>query len=404
MNLSAYIGRRYLFAKKTRNAINIIAWISILSITVSAAALVIVLSAMNGLTSTIKSLYDSLGADLVVTVKSGKYYEPQKVLDFLSAKNEVAFVNPIIQDQALIRTETKQYVVTVKGVSKSFQSFAKLEDNMQDGELILDTGKIPAIAIGRGVAMQLGIGSIDPFQTLDLYAPNSRLSNVLNPEDAFNTLKVRASGIFMVNDDLDFKYVIAPIDLCKDIFEQTTKVTGIEIVLKSGVAPDDLKKELEQSFGSQFLIKNRFQQNETLYRTMETEKLWTFIILAFIALIAIITMIGSVTMLMVEKRNDLKIYHFIGAELSQLKGVFHFAGFFIVLIGSLIGIGIGVLVVVLQQQFKFIKMQEGFVVDAFPVKIEWLDLVLILVFLVSAGWLISRLPVRYFFKNQAHFN
>jgi lipoprotein-releasing system permease protein len=404
LNLSAYIGRRYLFAKKTRNAINIIAWISILSITVSAAALVIVLSAMNGLTSTIKSLYDSLGADLVVTAKSGKYYEPQKVLDFLAVKNEVAFVNPIIQDQALIRTETKQYVVTVKGVSKSFQSFAKLEDKMQDGELILDTGNLPAIAIGRGVAMQLGIGSIDPFQTLDLYAPNSRLSNVLNPEDAFNTLKVRASGIFMVNDDLDFKYVIASIDLCKDIFEQTTNVTGIEIVLKSGSAPDDLKQELEQTFGSQFLIKNRFQQNETLYRTMETEKLWTFIILAFIALIAIITMIGSVTMLMVEKRNDLKIYHFIGAELSQLKGVFHFAGFFIVLIGSLIGIGIGVLVVVLQQQFKFIKMQEGFVVDAFPVKIEWLDLVLILVFLVSAGWLISRLPVRYFFKNQAHFN
>jgi lipoprotein-releasing system permease protein len=404
LNLSAYIGKRYLFAKKTRNAINIIAWISILSITVSAAALVIVLSAMNGLTSTIKSLYDSLGADLVVSAKSGKYYEPKKVLDFLSAKKEVAFINPIIQDQALIRTETKQYVVTVKGVSESFKSFAKLEGKMQDGELILDTGNLPAVAIGRGVAMQLGIGNLDPFQTLDLYAPNSRLSSVLNPEDAFNTLKVRPSGIFMVNDDLDFKYIIASIHLCKAIFEQSTKVTGIEIVLKSEVAPTDLKKELEQLFGSQFLVKNRFQQNETLYRTMETEKLWTFIILAFIALIAIITMIGSVTMLMVEKRNDLKIYHFIGAELNQLKGVFYFAGFFIVLIGSLIGIGIGVLVVVLQQQFKFIKMQEGFVVDAFPVKIEWLDLVLILVFLVSAGWLISRLPVRYFFKNQAHFN
>jgi lipoprotein-releasing system permease protein len=403
MNLSAYIGKRYLFAKKTRNAINIISWISILSITVSAAALVIVLSAMNGLTSTIKSLYDTLGSDLVMTPVSGKYFEPNEIMKKIVSNTDIAFANPIIQDQALIRTETKQYVITIKGVSDNYLQFSNIDTMMQEGELILDSAVIPAVALGRGVAIKLGIGSLDPFQTLDVYVPNSKLSNAINPEDAFTTLKVRPSGIFMVNDELDFKYVIAPIAACRNLFEQSNKVTAIEFILKKESDPATVKTNLEQMFGSKFLFKNRFQQNETLYRTMETEKLWTFIILAFIALIAIITMIGSVTMLMVEKRKDLKIYNFIGAEIDQLKGIFHFTGFFIVLIGSLIGITIGVLIVLGQQQFKFVKMQEGFVVDAFPVQIVYSDLLFILVFLVASGWLISRIPVRYFFKNKENF-
>jgi lipoprotein-releasing system permease protein len=390
MNLSRYIGRRYLFAKKSRNAINIIAWISILSVTVSAAALVIVLSAMNGLTSTIKSLYDSLGADLVILPKSGKYFEADKMISLLANEKSIAYVNPVIQDQALIRTEQKQYVVTVKGVSRSYLEFTTIDTMMQEGLLRLDTGQLPTIAMGRGVAIKLGINDLDILETLELYAPNGQLSSTINPEDAFTSIKVQATGIFMINDELDFKYVIAPIQLCRNLFEQSNKVTGIELVARSASDIDRLQNRLEQLFGQSFYIKNRFQQNETLYRTMATEKLWTFIILAFIAVIAIITMIGSVTMLMVEKRNDLKIYHFMGAETNQLKNIFHFAGFYVVLLGSFIGIGMGVLIVVAQQKFKLVRMQEGFVLDAFPVKIEALDIGFIFFFLLIMGWLISR--------------
>ncbi len=400
MNLSRFIGKRYLFAKKSRNAINIIAWISILSISVSAAALVIVLSAMNGLTTTIKSLYDTVGADLVITPKVGKYFNGKKVITDLNTNPAVAFVNPIIQDQVLVRTETKQYVATLKGVSANFLTYTHLDTMMQEGNLLLDTTEISTIAIGRGVALKLGIGNLDPFQTLDLYAPNTKLSSAINPEDAFNTKKARPTGIFMVNDELDFKFIFAPIQLCKVLFDKTEEITGIEIILKENQDVTKTKRAIEQIIGQNFLVKDRFQQNEMLYRTMETEKLWTFIILAFIAIIAIITMIGSVTMLMVEKRSDLKIYHFIGADSQQLKSIFHYAGFAIVLIGSLLGITIGVCVVVLQQNFKLIKMQEGFVVDAFPVRIELLDLTLIFIFLLLAGWLISRIPVRYFFKHM----
>ncbi len=398
MNLSRYIGKRYLFAKKSRNAINIIAWISILSITVSAAALVIVLSAMNGLTSTIKSLYDTLGADLVISPKVGKYFNAESLISQLKANPAITFVNPVIQDQVLIRTEYKQYVATIKGVSPSFLEYTNLDTMLQSGTLQLDTGAVASIAIGRGVALKLGIGDLDPFQTLDLYVPNSKLSTAINPEDAFNSAKARPTSIFMVNDELDFKFIIAPIQLCKNLFDKNNEITMLEIMVKANQDIAKVKIEIEQSLGANFLVKNRFQQNETLYRTMETEKLWTFIILAFIAMIAIITMIGSVTMLMVEKRNDLKIYHFIGADVQQLKSIFHYAGFAIVLIGSLVGITIGIGIVVLQQNFKLIKMQEGFVVDAFPVRIEAVDVAFVFVFLVLAGWLISRIPVRYFFK------
>jgi lipoprotein-releasing system permease protein len=404
LNLSYYIGKRYLFSKKTRNAINIISWISILSVTVSAAALIIVLSAMNGITHTIKSLYQSMGADIVISPKSGKYFNPDTILQVLKTEKDIQYINPIIQDQLLIKTESKQCVATIKGVSKDFEHFTDLDSMLMDGVFRLDSGAVSTIMIGRGVAMRLGIGAVDPFQTLDLYAPSSSISNVINPADAFNTLKVRPEGIFMVNDELDFKFIIAPISVCRELFIKQDKVTDIELVLKNENNSKRIIQKLEQSFGSNFTFKNRFQQNETLYRTMETEKLWTFIILAFIALIAIITIIGAVTMLMVEKRKDLKIYDFLGAEVLQLKKVFHFTGFYIVAIGSLVGIGIGVLVVLLQQHFKIIGMQEGFVVDAFPVKLETWDLVFSFLFLLLCGWLISRIPVYFFFKNQHKFN
>ena len=398
MNLAFFIAKRYLISKKSHNAINIISGISVAGICIGTMALVIVLSAFNGLSGLVESLYNSFDPDMEVTVKQGKTFDPNSIeIQSLKKLESIAFFTEVLEGNALLKYNDKQCIATLKGVSSNFQKMSGFDTLVREGSFNIQNNNI---VIGKGISYVLQTGPDDVFTPISIYAPKRGNINSLNPEEGLNELKAYPAGVFTINDEFDYNYVIMNIDKARTLLDYTAEVTSIELKLKSGISKKQAQEQIASVIGNKYEIKNREQQNEVLHKTLNSEKLWTFIILVFILVIATFNVIGSLTMLIIEKKKDISILHSMGAGARLIRRIFLLEGMLITLIGALSGLLLGVLICWVQTKFSLIKLTEGYVIDAYPVQIQIADILWILSAVVFIGFIAAWYPVRIFTKKH----
>jgi len=398
-----YIAKRYLFSKKSHNAINVISAISAAGVSVGTMALVCVLSVFNGFETLIADMFSAFDPDLKITLTQGKTFDvnSKDFAEIRKLKSVVSFTE-VVEENALLRFKEKQMPATIKGVSDEFKNMTHIDSIMYDGEFVLFDGAFERAVPGVGVASILGLGAhfIDP---LYIYAPKRTSKiNLLRPENSFNQVGTYVSGIFAVQQlQYDDHYVLVSINLAREVFEYgKTTVSSVELKLAGGVDAEQVEKQIQARLGDRFLVKNRYEQQESFFKIMQIEKWITYLILCFILLIASFNIIGSLSMLIIEKKSDIETLRDLGANNQLIKRIFLFEGWMISLVGALSGIILGALLCLLQEHFGFLKLGSGYVVEAYPVVTNWVDMLLVLLTVTSMGFLAAYYPVRYINVNK----
>lgn len=406
MNLPFFIAKRYLISKKSNNAINVISWISIIAIAVTTAALVIVLSAMNGLTSIVADLYHAIEPDIKITALQSKYIsESDPINHQIKSIDGIKTISYSIEENALIKLDDQQAIITIKGVDSHFKELTHFDTVLIEGNYRLSHNNQYYGVFGRGVAGKLGININDFISPISVYAPIRGKVESLNPEDAFNKLSISPAGVFSINDDFDYKFVLIDLKAAQQLFDCKNSFTSIELNVSDKNKLNIVQQELQQKLGGNYLIKNRYQLNDVLFKTLETEKLWTFLILAFILVIATFNIIGALTMLIIEKKKDIKTLYNLGADQSFIRKIFMLEGLLITSVGAIIGLLIGLSVCVLQQQFHFVTFDEQYIIPYYPIELQLNDFIWILSVVMGIGFLSAIYPVRVFTKNDlVHLN
>lgn len=397
MNLPFFIAKRYLVSKKSQNAINIISGISVAGVCIGTMALIIVLSAFNGLSDLVQTLYSSFDADIEITAKQGKTFVlSAEQMSGLKNTNGIAHYVEVVEGNALLKFDEKQCVATIKGVSDEFEPMSHFDSLLTEGVFNLKKNNI---VIGKGVSYRLQSGP-EIFTPVSVYAPKRGSVSTFDAEGGLNELKMYPSGVFSINDEFDDKFVLMSIEKARTLFDYTNEVTAIELGLQPNADRESVQQHIQKLLGDTYDIKNREQQNALLYKTLKSEKLWTFIILVFILLIATFNVIGSLTMLIIEKKKDIHILSNIGADVSLIRKIFLTEGMLITLIGAVLGVVLGVFVCWLQIQFSLVRFSEGYVVDAYPIKFELTDFIAVLSVVLLIGFVAAWYPVRVFTKRH----
>ena len=401
LNLSFFIAKRYLISKKSNNAINIISWISIVAIAITTAALIIVLSAMNGLTNVVADLYHAIEPDLKITAVNSKYMSNKEELT--KKINSIAGINGIsysIEENALMKLDERQAIITVKGVDEKFKNLTHFDTVVTEGVYRFRYNNQFYGVFGRGVAGRLGININDFVSPISIYAPIRGKAEGINPEDAFNKLSISPAGVFSLNDDFDFKYVLIDLEAAQQLFDCKDAFSIIELSIEDKNQLASIQEKLQTVLGKEYIIKNRYQLNDVLFKTLETEKLWTFLILAFILVIATFNIIGALTMLIIEKKKDIKTLYNLGADQKFIRTIFMQEGLLITTVGAISGLIIGLIICILQQQFHLVTFDDQSVIAYYPIDLQLKDFIWILGVVMAIGFLAALYPVRVFTKND----
>lgn len=351
---------------------------------------------MNGLTGTVANLYNAFEPDIRVTAAKGKYFAANEAfLDKLRAGGGIHLISRSLSDKALIKNGERQSQVSVKGIDRFFNRITKIDSALVEGSYGLNDTSQAAILLGRGIASQLQVNLSSFANELILYSPVRGKVQALNVQDHVNQVYCVPKGIFSLNDELDFQYVFVSLKTAMELFESPDKVSALEISCEAGRS-DAVQERLQQVLGADFIVKNRYQLNDALFKSLETEKLATFIILAFILVIATFNIIGALTMLIIEKRKDIKTLFSMGASMSLIRNIFMGEGFLISGIGAVIGLLLGLGVCWLQLEFHLVKFGSEFVVPYYPIELQAMDFVWIFGLIMLIGFLAALYPVRIF--------
>jgi lipoprotein-releasing system permease protein len=402
--LPFFIAKRYLFSKKSHNIINIISGISVVGVTVGTMALVIVLSVFNGFESLIVSLFNSFNPALSISVKEGKtFHFDDFPADSIKNIPGVFVMTQVIEENALLKYRNKQYIATIKGVSPEFEAMSGLDTMLIDGNFALKTQNQSHIILGAGVAYYLHASLSDPTNPITVFVPRREGNIGMSLEKAFNSRSIFPSAIFSIQQDFDVKYAVVPIDFARELLDYDDEVTAIELGLSAGADNAKIQKQIKNILGEKYEVKNRFEQQVLLYKIMKSEKWAIFFILTFILIIATFNVIGSLTMLILDKKKDIAILHSMGAGKQLIKRIFLIEGIMISIGGAATGLILGGLISWLQQKFGFIGLGSGtgsFVVDAYPVKIIFSDFVLVFITVISIGLIAAWYPVNQLSKKH----
>ena len=402
LQFSFRIAGRYLFSKKSHNAINVISGISSAGVAIGTIALVIVLSIFNGFELLFSDLFSAFDPDLQITLKQGKQFSiDTPEFELVRKSKGVAVFTETIEANALLRYKEKQMPVLVKGVSDDFKSMTRIDSILFDGEFVLHDGAFERSVVGAGIAATLGLSAyaIDP---LYIYAPK-RTSNInlLRPDQSFNQSGTFISGIFSVQqNEYDNQYVLVSIALARELFEYPTDgVSAVELKLLPFADTQKVKKELQNLLGTHFSVKDRYEQQEGYFKIMQIEKWITYLILSFILLIASFNIIGSLSMLIIDKKEDILTLRNLGADQKLIRQIFLLEGWMISAVGAIFGITIGTILSFLQEKIGFIKLGPGFIVENYPVVIQFSDILLVLITVLALGFLAALYPARYIRSN-----
>jgi ABC-type lipoprotein release transport system permease subunit len=395
MNLPLLFARRYLLAKRGRNAVNIITGISIAVVAVVTAAMVIVLSTLNGISDVVEKIYSPFDQDVTITPVEGKTFERKSIpLERIKAMPGVAATSWVIEENVLLRSGEQQAVATLKGVEPIYLEMSSLAHHMYAGQAQLQGRNGPLVILGAALKDELSIPLDDEvMRPLEISAPVRGRKLLRYKEQAFEQEHVAVSGAFNINMEFDQQYAIAPIELVDSLLHYGGSVNGLEIKGAAGTSPDQLATNVREMVGPGFDVKTRQQKSALMYRTNATEKWFTFAVLAFIGLIGAFNIIASLTLMMIEKRQDMRTVTSMGGTASFVRRVFLAEGMLIVFLGTLIGLGLGLLICGIQQWTGIISLQDS-VVDSYPVKVIPSDLLLITAAVLAIGLLATWVPLR----------
>jgi len=401
VKLSLYIAKRYLFAKKSRNAINVISSVSVAGVAVGTMALIIVLSVFNGLESLVRSIFNTFDPDLMITAAAGKTFVPDSTrLALLSKVNGVECYSLCVEENALLKYGEKQYIATIKGVDDHYNEVTGIDSSMWDGEFLLRSEQGRPYAIpGIGIANFLGL-RVNFITPLNIYVPKRTGNADLNPENAFIRNYIFPSGIYQVEQEYDSKYVFIPLDFARELLEYKSEVTSLEVKFSEGARESAVQKEVMKIFGKDFVVQNKYEQQEIFYKVMKSERLAIFLILTLILVIASFSIVGSLTMLIIEKERDVEILRSLGADNDLIRKIFIFEGWLISILGAAAGILLGFLICWIQQTYGIVRLRsDSLVMDAYPAVMKIKDFILVPATVLLIGYWAAWYPVRFLSKK-----
>ena len=405
MNFPFYIARRYLFSKKSHNAINVISAISVCGVALATLALICTLSVFNGFQDLVASFFTAFDPELKVTVVRGKVFDGQdpRVLA-LKQMPEVEVYSESLEDNAMVQYQGRQAMAVIKGVEDNFDRLTPIDSILFGrGDLMLHDEVADYAIPGIQLLSSLGSGIrfLDP---LEVYAPKRGAKvNVANPSTAFVSGNLFSSGlVFAVNQEkYDASYILTSLAFARRLFQYDTEVSAVNLRLKPDADIDAVKKEVQERLGADFRVQDRYEQQADTYRIMRVEKLISYLFLTFILVIACFNVIGSLSMLIIDKREDVVTLRNLGASDSQIVRIFLFEGRMISFFGAFVGVALGLFLCWLQQAFGLIRLGSSgsFVVDAYPVSVEAMDVIVVFVTVLLVGFLSVWYPVRYLSKR-----
>ena len=379
-----------------------ISGISSAGVAIGTVALVVVLSIFNGFELLFSDLFSAFDPDLQISLKQGKQFSiDTPEFEAVKKLEGIAVFTEVVEENALLRYKEKQMPVLVKGVSDDFKQMTRIDSIMFDGEFVLYDGAFERSVVGAGIAATLGLSAyaIDP---LYIYAPKRTSKiNLLRPDQSFNQSGTFISGIFSVQqNEYDNQYVLVSLNLARALFEyQADDVSAVELKLLPFADTQKVKNELQKLLGDEFSVKDRYEQQEAYFKIMQLEKWITYLILSFILLIASFNIIGSLSMLIIDKKEDIITLRNLGADQKLIRQIFLLEGWMISAVGAVIGIIIGTILSLLQEKIGFIKLGPGFIVENYPVVIQFSDILLVFFTVLALGFFAAWYPVRYIRSN-----
>lgn len=405
MNFPFYIAKRYLFSKKSHNAINVISAISVCGVALATLALVCTLSVFNGFQDLVATFFTAFDPQLKVTAVKGKVFDGQdpRILQIRELP-EVELCSESLEDNIMVQYQDKQTMAVLKGVEDNFDRLTPIDSILFGrGELILHDEVVDYAIPGIQLLSTLGT-SIRFLDPLEIYAPKRGAKvNLANPSTAFSTGQLFSSGlVFAVNQEkYDGSYILTSLRFARDLFQYTSEVSAINLKLKPEADTDAVKEKIEQILGEDFCVSDRYEQQADTFRIMEIEKLISYLFLTFILVIASFNVIGSLSMLIIDKRDDVNTLRNLGANDNQIVRIFLFEGRMISFIGASLGVVLGLFLCWLQQKYGLIALGSSgtFVVDAYPVSVHLTDVIVIFITVLAVGFLSVWYPVRFLSKR-----
>jgi len=397
MRTEFFIAKRYLFAKKSTNAITWISWISVIGVTIGTAALFLILSVFNGFEELNLIYAKKLSPDLKIIPSLGTKFNKNSLDTNLFQSSYINYYVNVLEDNVLLKYNNSQYFATLRGVSEQYLQSKEIDSVLSAGTFTLKENGQAYAVIGRGIENALGIDITQPIEQIVVLAPkqNSRL-NTLDPASSLNTAAIYAIGIFAVQQEMDERVMFVPIDFAENLFAQQNKLSSVDIYLNDGKDMLAYQKIIASKLPAKFMVKNRFQLNESLYKVLNTERWAVYLVLTFILIIAICNIIGSVTMLIIDKKKDIAVLRTLGATKNQIQKIYFYEGMMISLLGTFIGLFMGAGFAILQAKFKFISIYSstGEYLQAYPVKLIYTDFLLVFatVFIIAfiANWFSAK--------------
>ena len=402
MNLPFYIARRYLFSKKKHNAINIISGISVCGVALATLALVCTLSVFNGFQDMVAGFFTAFDPELKITIREGKVFEPQgAAFQEVRSLPEIGVWTETLEENAMVQYKDRQAMAIIKGVEDNFEELTSIDSLLYGaGEFILHDSIVDYGVLGVELISELGTGLqfVDPLQ---VYAPKRNVRvNMANPSASFNRDYLFSPGVvFVVNQQkYDARYILTSLSFARNLFNYDTEVSAVELKLKPGADVTAVQRKIARILGDEFVVLDRYEQQADVFRIMEIEKFISYLFLTFILAIACFNVIGSLSMLILDKREDVETLRNLGADDRLIGRIFLFEGRLISLFGALSGIVLGLLLCYIQQRFGFISLGGGngsFIVDAYPVSVHATDVILVFITVITVGFLSVWYPVHY---------
>lgn len=395
MNLPLFVAKRYLFAKKSHNVINIISLISAVGIAIGTTALVVVLSVYNGFEGLVKGIYSTYEADLVIEPARGKFFTPEgEGFDAVWGDPRVESVSEVLEENVFLTYAGRQSVAVLKGVDSVYLSKPHLDESVVEGEFALKVKGVDHAVVGRGLARELGLRP-HFLDALEVYYPRRDADDILlmmNPMASLSKEILFPSGVVKGDQNVEKSHLFVSIEKARSLLDCSGEVSSLEIIIREGEDVDAVQAKFEEALGEGYMVKNRYQQNETIYKMMTYEKVAIYMILLFIIIVVSCNVFGSLTMLIIEKTDDIHTLESMGASHKLIRNIFALEGWLITFLGMICGVVLGVILCWIQQYFGVIKMPGSFIVNSYPVVVNWIDIVITVVGVSFVGFIITALP------------
>lgn len=394
MNLPLKIARRYLFARRSTNAVNIITGIAVFGVAIGTAALILILSVFNGFEDLFLSLYNSFNPDVTITIKEGKTFQADSLMkEDLYRIEGLELISETLEEKALFDYKENRTIGLLKGVDRFYGSVTGIDSTVREGTYDLFDADIPLTVIGQGIRNKLGIDITDPFSALTIYMPKRKRSGLFNTQP-FKSVQVQPTGTFLVQQDFENQYVLTDIEVARSLLNRPAASSALEIDLAEGYDTESTYSAIKGVVGEDFDVKNRYEQEASFLRLMRVEKWLSFAIVGLMMLLVSFNLIGALWMIVLEKQGDISILKSMGMTDTGVYRLFLYEGLLLCGAGIVIGFVLAMIIYVLQVTVGIITLPGGMLIDAYPVSLRWFDFPLVALTVFSIGTLAAILPAR----------